>query len=246
MIAQTKFTATNDVRFVTFGKQTLSLPKVRHSLESNNQIKNGRSVQKHTSTLTKNKYKNSKHTSVKYKKKRKLSKFLQFRTKLVKIKQRALATLRGRKLRRFFRRMYARIHYKLYISKIEIPTLYVTATYRNIFCTLADVNNNVVFSVSVGGIKEKNKNGKFITDSSYKKANRKKIYPALKLGEYVNLLLLQKKIKYIHLVVKGNNKGRGRKHLIRGLQKRRIFFVSYKDNSKIPYNGCRLPKKRRL
>lgn len=182
----------------------------------------------------------------KFKKKRKLSKFVQFRTKLLKLKQRSFSLVRGRRLRKFFRRMYARINYKLYISRIDVPTLHVTATYRNIFCTLSDVKKNVIFSISVGGIKEKNKNGKYLTDSSYKKSNRKKVYPALKLGEYVGSLLLQKKIKYIHLVVNGNNKGRGRKHLIRSLQKRKILFISYTDSSKIPYNGCRLPKKRRL
>lgn len=192
------------------------------------------------------KYKSNYYKFKKYKKKKKISKFQQFRVKLLKLKHRSISLLRGKRLRRFFRRMYARINYLLYVKNIEIPTLYVTATYRNLFCTLCDIHNNVQFSISVGGIKEKNKIGKYITDSSYKKANRKKIYPALKLGEFVSSILVQRKIKYIHLVVRGNNKGRGRKHLVRGLQKKKIFFVSYIDNSKIPYNGCRLPKKRRL
>lgn len=117
-------------------------------------------------------------------------------------------------------------------DRFSVIMIHIKATFNNTFMTLTNSQGEVLTWCSAGssGFKGSRKGTPFaakkVVDTFMKKSN-----------DYV------RKCHQIILCVQGT--GPGRQNAIRGLSKiRKICLL--RDLTKIPHNGCRPPKKRRL
>nr|QES95286.1 ribosomal protein S11 [Nitzschia sp. (in: diatoms)] len=109
--------------------------------------------------------------------------------------------------------------------------LNIHSTRNNTIITLSEMNGNLIFWSSGGRVGFKN--------SKKKTAFASQLALETLLKKNFNLSK-----KAIHIRIKG--KGPGREPAIRGILKSKLKIKSFKEITAISFNGCRLPKLRRL
>ena len=109
--------------------------------------------------------------------------------------------------------------------------IYVSTTKNNTIITLVDNKNNTKGWSCSGSL-------------GFKNARKSTTYAAQAAAE--NIVKKVKVLGYTHLrlIVKGL--GRGKQSCLRALSKSGLKIISIEDKTGIPYNGCRLSKKRRV
>lgn len=110
-------------------------------------------------------------------------------------------------------------------------TAFVKATFNNVLVTVADADGNVLSWSSAGkeGFKGSRKNTPYAAQLSAETAARE----AMEYG-----------LRSVNVFVKGP--GSGREAAIRALATSGLEISSIKDQTPIPHNGCRPPKRRRV
>ena len=116
--------------------------------------------------------------------------------------------------------------------KKNVPNgiVHIEASYNNTIVTITDMEGNVLCWASSGtqGIKGSKKSTPFAAGQAAEAAGR----AAVEMG-----------MKKVEVVVKGL--GAGREMAIRSLQATGLEVTKITDETPIPHNGCRPPKKRR-
>ena len=108
---------------------------------------------------------------------------------------------------------------------------HITATFNNTLITITDLQGNTVTWGSAGksGFKGSKKSTSFAATVAAESCGRE----ALNLG-----------VKRLHVRVQGP--GSGRESSIQALASAGLRILSIRDVTRIPHNGCRPPKKRRV
>jgi small subunit ribosomal protein S11 len=116
-------------------------------------------------------------------------------------------------------------------KEITSGIAHIKTTFNNTIITVSDLFGNSLCWASSGasGLKGSRKATAFAAQMSAKLAAAK----AIDIG-----------IKKIDLILKG--RGKGRESSIRAFKAAGLQILSIQDNTKVPFNGCRPPKKRRL
>ena len=108
---------------------------------------------------------------------------------------------------------------------------YIYSTFNNTLVSLTDPQGNVIATASAGtvGFKGSRKGTAFAAQRAAEQAARKGMDQGL---------------RQIDVLIKGP--GAGREAAIRSLQGAGLFVTSIRDETPIPHNGCRPPKRRRV
>jgi len=109
--------------------------------------------------------------------------------------------------------------------------VHILATFNNTIVTIADSEGNTICWASTGncGFKGSKKSTPFAAQVAAEKAAKK----AKDIG-----------LQQVDICVKGP--GAGRESAIRAIQAAGLHINSIKDETPIPHNGCRPPKRRRV
>ena len=115
-------------------------------------------------------------------------------------------------------------------KNVPVGIVHIEATYNNTIVTVTDLEGNALCWASSGtqGIKGSKKSTPYAAGKSAEIAGAKAVEMAMKKAE---------------VVVKGL--GAGREMAIRSLQATGLEVTKITDETPIPHNGCRPPKKRR-
>lgn len=118
-------------------------------------------------------------------------------------------------------------------SKKNIPKglAFVQATFNNTIVTISDVSGNVISWSSAGakGFKGSRKSTPFAAQVAAQEAAEKAAEHGLR-----------------SVVVRIKGPGAGREAAVRSLQGAGLRIESIFDDTPVPFNGCRAPKKRRV
>ena len=117
-------------------------------------------------------------------------------------------------------------------KNIPVGKAFIQATYNNTIITLTDMQGNVISWASSGGegFRGSRKSTPFAAQMAAKVAAQKAIDTA--------------GLRTVEVLVKGP--GIGREAAIRSLAQTGLDIVKIKDVTRIPHNGCRPPKRRRV
>ena len=116
-------------------------------------------------------------------------------------------------------------------KSIAAGVAHVKATFNNTMITITDHQGNSISWASAGqqGFRGSRKSTPFAAQVAAEEAGRK----AMEHG-----------MKNIDVIIRGP--GSGRESALRGLQALGLVVVSITDDTPIPHNGCRPPKRRRV
>lgn len=107
---------------------------------------------------------------------------------------------------------------------------HIHATYNNTIVTISDHNGNAISWSSAGRI-------------GYKGSKKKTPFAAGLTAEAAAAAAMEQGVKKVEVYVKGL--GPGRENAIRSLQSAGLEVVSIIDETPVPHNGCRPPKRPR-
>lgn len=118
---------------------------------------------------------------------------------------------------------------KVHVDAVGVA--HIRASFNNVIVTLTDIYGNTISWSSAGknGFKGSRKNTPFASQVTAEAAAKE----AYDLG-----------LRKVDVFVKGP--GAGREAAIRAINTAGIEILSIKDNTPIPHNGCRPPKRRRV
>jgi small subunit ribosomal protein S11 len=118
---------------------------------------------------------------------------------------------------------------KVHVDAVGVA--HIKATFNNVIVTITDIYGNTISWSSAGknGFKGSRKNTPFAAQVTAEAAGKE----AHGLG-----------LRKIDVLVKGP--GSGREAAIRALNTAGLDILSIKDQTPIPHNGCRPPKRRRV
>lgn len=108
---------------------------------------------------------------------------------------------------------------------------YVQATFNNTIVTVTDLNGDVLGWASAGG-------------AGFKGPKKATPYAAGMVVKKVLEALKEVGLKEVNVFIKGV--GGGREGAIRAFNTNNVQVLSVKDETPIPHNGCRPPKRRRV
>ena len=108
---------------------------------------------------------------------------------------------------------------------------YVQSTFNNTIVSIADTYGNVVSWASAG-------------QKGFKGSRKSTPYAAQVAADAAAVKALEVGMKTLSVEVKGP--GSGRETALRALQARGFKIISIKDTTRMPHNGTRPPKKRRV
>ena len=116
-------------------------------------------------------------------------------------------------------------------KNVATGIVHIHATFNNTQITIADVNGNVIAwsSSGVRGFKGSRKSTPFAAQLAADDAARKAQDHGMQSA-----------------IVRVSGPGAGRESALRGLQSAGLRVTSIKDDTPIPHNGCRPPKRRRV
>ena len=109
--------------------------------------------------------------------------------------------------------------------------IYISTTKNNTILTLIDTKGNTKGCSCSGSL-------------GFKNARKSTTYAAQAAAE--NIVKKAKILGYTHLRLSVKGLGRGKQSCLRALSKSGLRIISIEDKTGIPYNGCRLSKKRRV
>ena len=118
---------------------------------------------------------------------------------------------------------------KVHVDAVGVA--HIKATFNNVIVTITDIYGNTISWSSAGknGFKGSRKNTPYAAQTTAEAAGKE----AHDLG-----------LRKIDVFVKGP--GSGREAAIRALNTAGLDILSIKDQTPIPHNGCRPPKRRRV
>ena len=108
---------------------------------------------------------------------------------------------------------------------------YITAGMNNTLITITDEMGNALFAGSSG-------------KSGFKGSRKSTPYAATKAAEQAAAVAFNAGVREVSVFVKGP--GMGRISSIKALKTAGLNVVSISDQTPMPHNGCRSPKKRRV
>ena len=107
---------------------------------------------------------------------------------------------------------------------------HIHSTYNNTVISITDVNGNVISWASAGTI-------------GYKGSKKKTPFAAGQSAEAAAKVAMDSGVKKVEVFVKGL--GSGRENAIRSLQAAGLEITAINDETPVPHNGCRPPKRTR-
>lgn len=107
---------------------------------------------------------------------------------------------------------------------------HIHSTYNNTVISITDVNGNVISWASAGTI-------------GYKGSKKKTPFAAGQSAEAAAKVAMDSGVKKVEVFVKGL--GSGRENAIRSLQAVGLEITAINDETPVPHNGCRPPKRPR-
>jgi small subunit ribosomal protein S11 len=118
-------------------------------------------------------------------------------------------------------------------KKVQVTTgvAHIAASFNNTMITITDKQGNTIAWGTAGG-------------SGFKGSRKSTPFAAQVAAEKVGGKAKEFGLKTLDVLVKGA--GPGRESAIRALDGQGYKITSIKDRTKIPHNGCRPPKKRRV
>ncbi len=114
---------------------------------------------------------------------------------------------------------------------VSLGSAYIQATFNNTIITITDQNGNVVAWSSAGA-------------QGFKGSKKRTPYAAQVASTAAAKRALDFGMRQVDVYVKGP--GGGRESAIRAIQLAGINISKIKDVTRIPHNGCRPPKRRRV
>lgn len=108
---------------------------------------------------------------------------------------------------------------------------YIIASFNNTLITFTDSDGNVVSQSSSGAM-------------GFRGSRKKTAFAAQRAGEAAARVAVTHGMKTVDVMVKGP--GNGRESAIRAIASAGIRVNSIRDQTPIPHNGCRPPKRRRV
>ena len=119
------------------------------------------------------------------------------------------------------------------VKKIKgvLGKIYISSTKNNTIITLIDGQGNTKGWSCSGSL-------------GFKNARKSTTYAAQAAAE--NIVKKAKLLGYTHLRLLVKGLGKGKQSCLRALSKSGLKIISIEDKTGIPYNGCRLSKKRRV
>ena len=107
---------------------------------------------------------------------------------------------------------------------------HIHSTYNNTVVSITDVNGNVISWASAGTI-------------GHKGSKKKTPFAAGQSAEAAAKVAMDSGVKKVEVFVKGL--GSGRENAIRSLQAAGLEITAINDETPVPHNGCRPPKRPR-
>ncbi len=116
-------------------------------------------------------------------------------------------------------------------KNISSGVAHVSATFNNTIITITDAQGNTIAWASAGG-------------QGFKGSRKSTPYAAQMAAESAGRKAQEHGMKTLEVRVRGP--GSGRESALRALQAVGLTVTSIRDVSRIPHNGCRPPKRRRV
>ena len=116
-------------------------------------------------------------------------------------------------------------------KNISSGVAHVSATFNNTIITITDAQGNAIAWASAGG-------------QGFKGSRKSTPYAAQMAAESAGRKAQEHGMKTLEVQVRGP--GSGRESALRALQAVGLTVTSIRDVSRIPHNGCRPPKRRRV
>ena len=117
-------------------------------------------------------------------------------------------------------------------KNIEKGAVHIRSSFNNTMVTVTDTNGNAISWASSGGL-------------GFRGSKKSTPFAAQTAAETVAKAAIEAcGLKTVEVYVKGP--GQGRESAIRALQSAGLEVTMIKDDTPIPHNGCRPPKRRRV
>ena len=113
---------------------------------------------------------------------------------------------------------------------IENGQAHIRSSFNNTIVTITDSNGNTISWASAGGL-------------GFRGSKKNTPFAAQSAAETAAKAAMEHGLKTVEVFVKGP--GQGRESAIRALQVAGLDVTMIKDETPIPHNGCRPPKRRR-
>ncbi|MBP5632879.1 MAG: 30S ribosomal protein S11 [Clostridia bacterium] len=114
---------------------------------------------------------------------------------------------------------------------IENGQAHIRSSFNNTIVTITDSNGNTISWASAGGL-------------GFRGSKKNTPFAAQSAAETAAKAAMEHGLKTVEVFVKGP--GQGRESAIRALQVAGLDVTMIKDETPIPHNGCRPPKRRRV
>ena len=114
---------------------------------------------------------------------------------------------------------------------IENGQAHIRSSFNNTIVTITDANGNTIAWASAGGL-------------GFRGSKKNTPFAAQSAAETAAKAAMEHGLKTVEVFVKGP--GQGRESAIRALQVAGLDVTMIKDETPIPHNGCRPPKRRRV
>ena len=116
-------------------------------------------------------------------------------------------------------------------KNVEKGAVHIRSSFNNTMVTITDLQGNALSWASSGGL-------------GFRGSRKSTPYAAQMCAETAAKAAMEHGLKTVEVYVKGP--GQGREAAIRALQSAGLEVVMIKDDTPIPHNGCRPPKRRRV
>ena len=116
-------------------------------------------------------------------------------------------------------------------KNIERGSVHIQSTFNNTIVTITDTQGNALSWASAGGL-------------GFRGSKKSTPFAAQSAAETAAKAAMEHGLKTVEVYVRGP--GAGREAAIRALQSAGLDVVLIKDETPIPHNGCRPPKRRRV
>ena len=115
---------------------------------------------------------------------------------------------------------------------VVVGRVHIYATYNNVIVTIADQQGHVLVTTSAGAC-------------SFKGSKKATPYAAQEtVARAVKAVVERNGMRTASVYISGP--GAGREAAIRAVQTCNLNVTSIRDTTKLPHNGCKLPKRRRV
>ena len=116
-------------------------------------------------------------------------------------------------------------------KNIERGQAHIRSSFNNTIVTITDSQGNALSWASAGGL-------------GFRGSKKSTPFAAQSAAETAAKAAMEHGLHYVEVYVKGP--GAGREAAIRALQGAGLEVTSIKDETPVPHNGCRPPKRRRV